>query len=134
VFIAASIIADNHRREPVQEIQVVHVVPAVCTEGGQFEHPGEHSGDEQEGRKSPPALPTRSLNHVPGASVKLRRWYDRRLCEYKKTGLGANGLEGSGGIYQMLKRGEYHRDRSAPLHEAKILHYRKFPDKEGDKL
>jgi len=33
----------------------------------------------------------------------------------------------------MLKNGEYHRDRNAPLHEVKILHYRKFPDKRGIK-
>jgi len=33
----------------------------------------------------------------------------------------------------MLKKGEYHRDRNAPLHEVKILHYQKFLDKRGIK-
>jgi len=48
-------------------------------------------GTNRNGRKPAPALLARSLNHVPGASVKLRKWYDR-LCEYRKPELVRTGL------------------------------------------
>jgi hypothetical protein len=74
------------------------------------------------------ALLTQSLNHVMNSSGKLRRWYERRLCEYKKARLMRTGLRRRilAKIYQMLKKGERHYGRDPVNHEGKMAAYRRF--------
>ena len=70
---------------------------------------------------------TQALNHILASSLKLEKWYNK-LTEYKKAGLVRSALRRRvfAEIYQMLKKGEYHYGRHAPLHEAKMNSYRKF--------
>ncbi|MDR2716549.1 MAG: IS110 family transposase [Treponema sp.] len=88
-------------------------------------------GTNKKGRKLAATLLTQSLNHVLDSSVKLRLWYDR-LCEYKKPGLVRTGLRRRvlAEIFQMLKKGEYHYGRDAKNHEAKMVQYRRFLEKQ----
>jgi hypothetical protein len=69
-----------------------------------------------------------SLNHALEASVKPREWY-MRLSEYKKAGVVRTGLRRIvTEIYQMLKKGEYHYERDAAKHGAKMTAYKKLLD------
>jgi len=88
-------------------------------------------GTNKKGRKLSATLLTQSLNHVMASSLKLRHWYDR-LCEYKKAGLVRTGLRRRvlAEIFQMLKKKEYHYGRDVKNHEAKMLHYRCFLEKQ----
>jgi hypothetical protein len=84
-------------------------------------------GANKKGGKFSAALLTQPLNHVPDASVKLKRWYGS-LTGYKKPVLVRAGLgrRVSAGIFQMLKKGECHYCGDARNHEAKPLKYRRF--------
>jgi transposase len=88
-------------------------------------------GTNKKGRKLSSSLLTQSLNHVMNASPKLARWYNR-LTEGKKAGLVRTGLRRRvfAEIYQMLKKGEYHYGREPVKHEAKMLQYKKFLEKQ----
>ena len=88
-------------------------------------------GTNKMGRKLTATLLTQSLNHVLSSSLKLRRWYDR-LCEYKKAGLVRTGLRRRvlAEIYQMLKKREYHYERDPLKHEAKMISYHRFLEKQ----
>jgi transposase len=88
-------------------------------------------GTNKMGRKLSATLLTQSLNHVLVSSPKLRRWYER-LCEYKKAGVVRTGLRRRvlAEIYQMLKKGEYHYGRDSVNHEAKLVCYRRFLEKQ----
>jgi transposase len=90
-------------------------------------------GTNKKGRKLSSTLLSQSLRHVLSASLKLREWYNR-LSEYKKAGLVRTGLRRRvlAELYQMLKKGEYHYDRDAHNHEAKMALYRKFLEKKGE--
>jgi transposase len=92
-------------------------------------------GTNKQGRKLASTLLTQSLNHVLGASVKLRKWYER-LCEYKKAGLVRTGLRRRvlAEIYQMLKKGEYHYGREVRNHESKMQQYRRFLAQQQNQL
>jgi transposase len=88
-------------------------------------------GTNKQGRKLSATLLTQSLNHMLNASLKLRRWYNR-LCEYKKAGLVRTGLRRRvfSEIYQMLKKGEHHYARDEKNHEAKMIQYKTFLQKQ----
>jgi transposase len=92
-------------------------------------------GTNKKGRKLAATLITQSLTHVLSCSPKLNRWYIEKTKQ-KKPGLVRTGLRRRvfAEMYQMLKKGEYHYGRNERLHEAKILHYKRFLNKRKNLL
>ena len=131
VFIAAAIIADiidvGRFRNSKAFASYLRSAPKVSNSNTSVNI----KGTNKKGRKLSATLLTQSLKHVLDCSPKLRRWYGR-LCEYKKPGLVRTGLRRRvlAEIFQMLKKGEYHYGRDAKNHEAKMLQYRRFLEKQ----
>ena len=92
-------------------------------------------GTNKKGRKLAATLITQSLTHILSSSVKLSRWYEEKTKQ-KKPGLVRTALRRRvfAEIYQMLKKGEFHYGRNAQLHEAKMLHYKRFLEKRKNLL
>jgi len=130
VFIAIAIIADiiNVGRFKNSKAFTSYLRSAPRVSNSNTKESGK--GTNKKGRKIAATLITQSLNHMLEASEKLKIWYNN-LKIFKKAGLVRTALRRRifAEIFQMLKKGEFHYGRNERLHEAKILHYKKFLEK-----
>jgi transposase len=82
------------------------------------------------GRKVSVTMLSQSLNHFRDSNKALNAWYEKASV-FKKKGVVRMALcrKVITQIFQMLKKGEYHRFRNPILHEKKMVEYRAFLEK-----
>ena len=79
------------------------------------------------GRKVSLTMLSQSLNHFRDSNRALNAWYEKASV-FKKKGVVRMALcrKVITQLFQMLKKGEYHRFRNPLLHEKKMREYRAF--------
>jgi transposase len=82
------------------------------------------------GRKVSVTMLSQSLNHFRDCNKALNAWYEKASV-FKKKGVVRMALcrKVITQIFQMLKKGEYHRFRNPMLHDKKRAEYKVFLEK-----